>query len=183
MFFVPRLFSVHIGLGKKVFLRHKLQYASNLKNWTFRLYYISGLKFAAREAGDINVKYPRRWVANYTIFQILYTRSYFHPDTVVQRCFHVIGVSGMVENSFLIILLLPSITAVYNRGNTQEPASTCQSATNCAPNTSHAGCHRFAPAQRRHVHSLVRKTADTYTRPALTALCYIAYVTCVSMCA
>jgi hypothetical protein len=32
-------------------------------------------------------------------------------------------------------------------------ASTCQSARNCASNTSHADCHRFAPAQRRHVQS------------------------------
>ena len=30
-----------------------------------------------------------------------------------------------------------------------------------------AARHRFAPAQRRHVHSLVPKTADTHTRPTL----------------
>jgi hypothetical protein len=45
-------------------------------------------------------------------------------------------------------------------------ASTCQSARNCLQH-SHADRHSFAPAQRRHVNSPVRETADTDTRPAL----------------
>jgi hypothetical protein len=46
--------------------------------------------------------------------------------------------------------------ASTSRPNQQETAPLTQS---------HAGRRGFAPAQRRHVHSLVRKTADTPASP------------------